>query len=89
MLKKHEYIQAISVIDKNANTITLWNLDKFEHKLSILRDIYSRIIEDEEENLTQTSTSISEYQSMIFDSTDEWQTLDKFEQNDENFSPKM
>ena len=47
------------------------------------------IIEDEEENLTQTSTSISEYQSMIFDSTDEWQTLDKFEQNDENFSPKM
>jgi hypothetical protein len=39
---------------------------------------------DEEE-----STSSTEFQGLIFDSNEEWQTIDQFEQNDEKFLPQM
>lgn len=81
--KRHDYIQSISVTDKSSNMITLWGLDKFDHKLNILRDIYSRIMDEEE------STSSTEFQGLIFDSNEEWQTIDQFEQNDEKFLPQM
>ena len=84
--KRQDYIQSISLLDKNLNMITLWSLEKFDHKLNILRDIYARVIDEEE--LVHTS-SASEFQSLIFESNEEWQTVEKFEQNDSNFSPRM
>lgn len=83
--RKSDYIQAVSVLDKSSQMITLWSLDKFDHKLNILREIYSRIYEDEDE----IDASKTEYQTMILDSNEEWQSLEKFNQNDENFSPKV
>lgn len=61
-------------------------MDKFDHKLNVLRDIYSQVIDEEE--LVQAS-STNEFQSIIFDSNEEWQSSEKFEHYDLNFSPRV
>ena len=79
--RKLEFIQMICVVDKRLNLATLWNLETFEHKLSILREIYARVVEEGAARADDTR--------FITDSTDEWQTLDTFIRQDETFSPRM
>ena len=86
-LRKPNFIQMICVIDKRLNLATLWNLDTFDHKLSLLRDIYNRYIE--EGSLPHSSSASSSETAFITDSTDEWQTLDTFKREDETFSPRI
>jgi hypothetical protein len=96
------YIQTICVINKEKNLVTLWSLDKFEHRLSILRDIYDHFLEEKEDqdnsydcNSSSTSSSSNylfnsnEYKLFIESSEKEWQTLESFMQNDEQFSSHM
>jgi hypothetical protein len=80
------YIQTISVVDKRLKLITLWNLDTFEYKLSLLRDIYNRYME--EGSIASSISSQSEANGFLTDSMDEWQTLQSFNQND-SFSPRV
>ena len=83
--------QAICVIDKKLKLITLWNLDTFEFKLNMLRDIYLKYIEENGGNINEvsiSSTSSTDSQ-MVTDSMDEWQKLTDFEKNDEIFSPRI
>lgn len=79
------YIQAISVTDKRLNLITLWNLETFDYKLNLLRELYNRYIDD-----GSISSSSSGHNESIFltDSMDEWQKLETFNQND-TFSPRV
>ena len=81
--KRQDYIQSISITDKCLNMITLWSLEKFDHKLNVLRDIYLRVMDEEE------FSSPTEFQNIITDSNEEWQTTDEFEQNEEKFLPIM
>lgn len=60
-------------------------MDKFDHNISILRDIYST--QDDQDDTTTSNQT--EYHSLLIDPTDEWQSLDKYQQNDEKFSPKI
>ena len=81
------YIQTICVIDKRLNLVTLWNLDTFDYKLNLLREIYSRYME--EGSLSSSVGSNSNDNIFITDSADEWQTLDAFLKHEETFSPRM
>lgn len=87
LARKPNFIQMICVIDKRLNLATLWNLDTFDFKLSLLRDIYNRYIE--EGSLPHSSSASSSETAFITDSTDEWQTLDTFVREDETFSPRI
>lgn len=91
------YVQTIAVIDKRLNLITLWNLDTFEYKLSLLRDIYNRYTE--EGSLVASSVSSSSgggvggghnemSTNVLTDSMDEWQTVESYNHT-EKFSPRM
>ena len=79
------YIQTVSVLDRKLNLITLWNLDTFEYKLSVLRDIYNRYTE---EGSMASVTGLNGTDNLLTDSMDEWQTLESFNKN-EMFSPRV
>ena len=81
------YMQTICVIDKRLNLVTLWNLDTFEYKLSALREIYARYME--EGSLSSSLGSNSTENIFVTDAADEWQTLDAFLKHEETFSPRM
>lgn len=79
------YIQTVSVLDRKLNLITLWNLDTFEYKLSVLRDIYNRYTE---EGSMASVTGLNGTDNLLTDSMDEWQTFESFNKN-EMFSPRV
>jgi hypothetical protein len=92
-------MQTICVIDKRLNMVTLWPLEKFEHKLSILRDIYTRYIEEgsgflssSSSSLNKTNNSVSSLSNetlFISDSSDEWQKFENVFNEEDAFSPRM
>ena len=49
--------------------ITLWSQKKFENKLTILKEACK-------------NKNLNDYRDTIFDSTDQWETIDVFEKND-------
>jgi hypothetical protein len=86
----------VSVVDKRLTLITLWSLEVFEHKLNLLREVYSRHVEDEQERdengvsfMSENSSIAANTESLFLtDSMDEWQTLAAFNENDA-FSPRV
>ncbi len=85
----NNYIQTICAIDKEKNLITLWSLEKFEYRLSILRDIYDHFMEEEESFTSSTLFNSNEYIMFVESNDKEWQSMESFLQNDETFSPLM
>jgi hypothetical protein len=82
--------KCISVIDKRLNLITLWNLEMFDDKLDMLRDTYNKYLEVGSQSASFASSNASANDSqMITDAMDEWQALDAYTKNGEQFSPRM
>ncbi|RMZ99335.1 hypothetical protein BpHYR1_015389 [Brachionus plicatilis] len=79
-------LQTISVTDKRLNLITLWNMDTFDLKLGILRDQYTRYVE---EGSVSSLNSNQNEPIFLTDSSDEWQTIDNFLHKNETFSPRV
>jgi kinesin family protein 14 len=82
--------KCISVIDKRLGLITLWNLETFDDKLDMLRDTYNKYLEVDSQSASFVSSNVSVNDSqLITDTMDEWQTLDAYTKNGEQFSPRM
>jgi hypothetical protein len=70
-------------------------MEMFEHKLNMLREVYNKHIEDEQDRNENGTSFMSENSNVsnnealfLTDSMDEWQTLAAFNENDA-FSPRV
>jgi hypothetical protein len=84
--------QAVLVIDKKLQLVTLWNLEKFDEKMNMLRETFNKFVEESEfmqDNSQNSNNSAqTEANGLITDSMDEWQTLEQFNSS-ESLSPRM
>ena len=84
------YVPTVSVVDRRLGLVTLWNLDTFENRLGLLREIYSKHAEENEDRMNTANSTINTSSESIFltDSMDEWQKLSAFSES-EAFSPRV
>ena len=93
-LKTNSFIDAICVIDTSspdASLVTVWSLEKFEERLSILREI-TEFYADEKDTEGFSSDMIfksADYLMFIESESDEWQSYDEYMKNCQKFNRNM
>ncbi len=84
-------IKAISVRNKERGLIALWSIDKFEQRLSVLRNICEFYMEekDQEDFSADVIFKSADYLVFIESCDRDWQSYDEFKKNDSKFSQSL
>lgn len=85
------YVETIAVVDKEQNLTSIWSIEKFEQRLSVLRDICEFYMEEKDgEGFSMDIIfNSSDYLMFIESNEDEWQSYDEFIKDGDKFSKKL
>lgn len=85
-------IHAISVLDRENSLITIWSMDKFEQRFSLLRNICEFYMDERDQEGFSSEfifTSADYLNFMESEREKEWQSYEEFKANDSKFSQDL